>query len=173
MRLDRDDLGFLLLWSLPYQPATFSLIGTLNPRLGPGGTLDKGPLGATDSIYAIQRSAFTIGPQSPDDWLAALHGTDEVSRLEAMALMATIAPALLTSPEEKVHPLGRNLIEALNNEFAAMDPWEQVWTLRFIPSTPAQQALFLKVMQTAQASECPMVRNAYLALHVADPDAPA
>ena len=172
VRLDRDDWGFLL-WSLPHQAATFSLVGTLDPRLGPGGSLAKGPLGATDSIYSIQRPAFVVGPQGPDGWLAALHGSDEVSRLEAIALMATIGPALLTSPEEKVHPLGRNLIENLNNEFAAMDPWEQVWTLRFIPSAPAIEAQFTKVMQTAQTSDRPMVRNAYLTLHVSEPDAPA
>jgi hypothetical protein len=171
VRLDRADLGFLL-WSLPHQSATFSLVGTLDPRLGPNGSLARGLLGATDSIYSIQRPAFVVGPHSPDDWLAALRGSDEVSRLEAIALMATIGPVLLTSGDEKDRSLGRRFIEALNNEFAVMASWEQVWTLRFIPSS-ADQAQFTRVMQAAQASDLPMVRNTYLLLHVPDADAPA
>ena len=194
--LDRSRLGGMLNRSA-MERVGFSLAAFLDPKPVPNEQLAVGLLGSIDREVHLQRIAY---PDSDvENWFAQLNGPDPVDRISAAARLNQVLPRMfgiveklsqtLESEDEDeeedldaVKRRGEQMKTAqvmafrvsneLSSAFGKFEPYEQAWMCAFLPNDKKSADALRPVHNSAQKSNDPIVRIAYLATQVHNPNSP-
>jgi tetratricopeptide (TPR) repeat protein len=170
-RVDHSYLGELLAMN-PSQPVSFQATGIVDPRPTVYGTVRPGPMGAIDSVRAIQLVHQPVNAENIRAWIAGLESPDRAEQLRSIArLLRSLSVA--TSAEAGGEAVRTQVAEALAQRFRNFDTLQQAWTMRFLPPVDRQPVAVQRVVELAQRSREPLVRLVYLESQVTDPASPA
>jgi hypothetical protein len=98
---------------------------------------------------------------------------DEEQEEEAEGMGMNLDPEQLENIEEqstRFEQLIASIGSAFNERYPEMDRTEQAWVVLFIPRFEQGRQLYDRVFELARQSKDPLVRIAYLAVHVNDPE---
>ncbi|MCC7146085.1 MAG: hypothetical protein IT443_06530 [Phycisphaeraceae bacterium] len=169
-RLDRGGLGGLIA-SIPTETIGLTVMGLLNPRYQPDGSVVPGMLGDKDTQVLIERRGMPVSEVNAEGWIATLDDPDRVERIRALGRL-TLTAAQVESSDPGIDALVRRMAESVVKRFVDLDPTSQALVVRFIPAGDRGTALFGGALDMARRSDNTLVKICYLATQVASSQDP-
>jgi hypothetical protein len=180
VRLDRSAFGRLVT-SSPFQPHSFNVTATVNPRSTRRG-IGPGLVGGSDTARALSTRTLPATQSNVTTWLDTLENEDRAQRYIALARLVQVVPvdtqqAEQNSDGDQNQPVDQTLLDQIETKvteaYQSGDAKLRAWILRMIGMRQQNENRFADIREPARRSDQPLVRIAYLAHHVSDPDAPS
>ncbi len=170
VRLDRTFFGQLAS-SQPLSNITFSASVIIDPRVDQqrmaAGYLNflPGTFGGTDVVRNLIRSGEGTNPETLERDLARLDATRMDERMLGVSRLGSIE----AMGEGRIDEATQMRIRAaIDDRFESWPPALQAWTIFSVPSGEEGRNRYRRVFQTAERSEHPLVRVAYLLTQVTE-----
>lgn len=187
--LDRGPFAGVLS-NLIGQRVTYSVNAILDPRLSQQNQLLTGPLGGTDLVNLLQVGGSTPTNVDVQSWIDSLSEANKLTRARALVNMLTFAPSLkprelteedledleqeqidqIREQQDTQREMMNKIVDGVNLAFPRLDPATQAWAVMHV--APAAYEQFEPLLNEARRSDQTIVRIAYVATHVNQPESP-